>query len=301
MITVGLLGMALVAAGQGQAAPAAGVTHERHIEVQGKHRSYSFHLPKGHQPYALPPLVVGFHGFNTNGSVMESVNLLSATGDQYGFIVAYPNAAGAGGVLRRWNMQGDPNRPDDVAFVAAMLDDLARTVPYDARRVYLVGKSSGGSMAYRVASALPERIAAVASISGPLAADSTFHAGPAVSVLHFHGTNDRLVPIDGNWPGTPRALQTMTADETIGTWVALNNCPGAPAVGKIDADEHDRTSVEFRTYGPGRDGSEVIFCRIEGGGHTWPGGNPPPLLFGRVTREIWANDVIWQFFSRHSR
>jgi polyhydroxybutyrate depolymerase len=303
MITVGLLGMTLLAAGHGHGHEpmVAGKTYERHLHVEGKHRSYSFHLPTNYRAEVLPPVVVGFHGFNTNGSVMEVVNQLSASSDRYGFIVVYPNASVVAGFVRRWNMQGDADKPNDVAFVAAVLDDLARNVAYDARRVYAVGKSTGGSMAYRVASEMPERIAAVASISGPLA-NPAFRPGPAVSILHFHGTNDNLVPIEGNWPGTPRAMRSIPVDETIRTWIALNGCHGTPAVRRIDADEHDRTSVEFRIYGPGRDGSEVVFCRIEGGGHTWPGGNPPiPLLFGRVTREIWANDVIWEFFSRHSR
>lgn len=301
MIIVGLLGAVLVASGHGQGPLVPGKTYERHLEVGGKQRTYTFHLPTCYRPDLLAPVVMGFHGFNTSGSVMEVVNKLSESGDQYGFIAVYPNAAMTSGFVRRWNMQGDPDKPDDVAFVAAVLDDLARTVPYDVRRVYAVGKSSGGSMAYRAASEMPERFAAVASVSGPLA-NETFRPGPAVSVLHFHGTRDNLVPIDGNWPGTPRALRSMNVEQSIRTWVAINGCLDQPVVQHLDAKKCDGTSVEIHSYGPGRDNSEVIFCRIEGGGHTWPGGNPPvPFVFGRVTRELWANDVIWEFFSRHTR
>ena len=57
-----------------------------------------------------------------------------------------------------------------------------------------------------------------------------------------------------------------------------------------------------RTYGKGRDDSEVILYTIKGGGHAWPGGvkgkwkgAPEP------TREISATDLMWEFFERHPK
>ena len=61
----------------------------------------------------------------------------------------------------------------------------------------------------------------------------------------------------------------------------------------------DGTSVQRKTYGPGRDGSEVILYTIEGGGHTWPGREPPIPFLGKSTRDISANDLIWDFFQKH--
>jgi len=44
--------------------------------------------------------------------------------------------------------------------------------------------------------------------------------------------------------------------------------------------------------------SKVVLYRIEGGGHTWPGGLQylPVRLVGRTTRDINGCDEIWEFF-----
>jgi polyhydroxybutyrate depolymerase len=38
---------------------------------------------------------------------------------------------------------------------------------------------------------------------------------------------------------------------------------------------------------------------IEGGGHTWPGREPRLASLGKTTRDISANDLMWDFFQRH--
>jgi polyhydroxybutyrate depolymerase len=64
---------------------------------------------------------------------------------------------------------------------------------------------------------------------------------------------------------------------------------------KID----DGTTVQRKTYGPGKDGAEVILFVINGGGHTWPGREIGQRLLGKSTKNISANDLMWEFFKRH--
>jgi polyhydroxybutyrate depolymerase len=47
----------------------------------------------------------------------------------------------------------------------------------------------------------------------------------------------------------------------------------------------------------------VALATIKEGGHTWPGADPfnVGLPIGKTTRDIDANEAIWQFFSRHRR
>ena len=78
---------------------------------------------------------------------------------------------------------------DDVAFTRAVLDDLARVVNVDADRVFATGMSNGGIMAYRVASELSDRIAAIAPVGRPMGTETCSPNRP-VSVMHFHGTDD---------------------------------------------------------------------------------------------------------------
>ncbi len=47
----------------------------------------------------------------------------------------------------------------------------------------------------------------------------------------------------------------------------------------------------------------MVAYTIDGGGHTWPGGEQyaPELVVGETCRDFDANEVIWDFFSRHQR
>ena len=54
-----------------------------------------------------------------------------------------------------------------------------------------------------------------------------------------------------------------------------------------------------KTYGPGKAGAEVALWTIQGGGHPWPGRDPIVKFLGKSTRQISANDLLWEFFQRH--
>src|SRR5437870_11300289 len=44
--------------------------------------------------------------------------------------------------------------------------------------------------------------------------------------------------------------------------------------------EGDEMNVTRTTYGGGKDGAEVVLVVVEGGGHTWPGQQPPVGFIG---------------------
>ena len=38
--------------------------------------------------------------------------------------------------------------------------------------------------------------------------------------------------------------------------------------------DHDGQRTECRSYAPCKEGTDVVMCAVEGGGHSWPGGKP---------------------------
>lgn len=59
-----------------------------------------------------------------------------------------------------------------------------------------------------------------------------------------------------------------------------------PKVEKLPDKTDDGTSIERKTFAAGKSGAPVVFYEIDGGGHTWPGGNfQPEGLLGKTT---WA-------------
>lgn len=266
--------------------------HTRELEVDGRTRSYLVHVPE-RLPEGPVPVVLALHGAAMNGPLMAWFTGLHRKADEAGFVAVYPNGTGRGTFLV-WNAGGFWNaagRPDDVAFIAAVLDDLATVVPVDPRRVYACGLSNGGMMCYRLAAELPDRIAAVAPVAGALMVPEPAATGRPVPLIHFHGTRDTLVPYgDGGRlaGGAPSARR----------WASCSGCSEEPEEEQLTPPDADLPVTRER-WADGRDGAEVVLVTIDGGGHTWPGQRPPVWFIGRSTADISANDLIWEFFLRH--
>ena len=88
-------------------------------------------------------------------------------------------------------------------------------------------------------------------------------------------------------------------NETIRTWARIDGCPSKPTVTDLPDAAGDGTTVVRSVYGPGASGAEVILFAIQGGGHTWPGRPWPIPWLGKTTRNLSANDLMWEFFQRH--
>jgi len=276
--------------------------HERTLCVEGLRRSYLVYVPQAMDPAGRWPVVLAFHGAGANARQMLRLTGLNEKADHNRFVVVYPEGTGAG-PLKSFNGGGrggpmSDRDVDDVSFTAALLDDLASLIPLDSCRVFATGISNGGMMCHRLAAELPERIAAIAPVAGTLAVNPV-SLPRGVSVMHFHGRQDGIVPWDGPNLLTPRFLKFQSVDATIETWRRLNECPEGWLVSEYENISRDGTIVRRHASPPGRDGAEVVLLEIDGGGHTWPG-RPTLLLFlGKTTRDVSANDLMWIFFERH--
>ena len=77
------------------------------------------------------------------------------------------------------------------------------------------------------------------------------------------------------------------------------NLAGRETVYQLVSKDDDETKVTRKTYGKGKEGSEVVLVVIEGGGHTWPGRKPPVSFMGKSATNVSANDLMWEFFEKH--
>lgn len=273
--------------------------HIREFPFDGLVRSYLVHIPPSYNAKNQTPVVLVFHSAMMNGSMMARFCGLSEKADQAGFVVVYANGTGTTPFFLYWDAGGVRGRvADDVGYVRNLLDDLAIVVHVDPRRVFAAGMSNGAMMCYRLAAELSDRIAAIAPVAGTMAIDQC-HPHRPVSVLHFHGTQDGLVLYGGPDERTPKNLKFHSVDETIRNWVKVDGCPETPLIANLQDRADDGTRVRRQRYGPGKEGSEVVLYIIDGGGHTWPGRDPRVRFLGKSTRDVSANDLIWDFFQRH--
>lgn len=302
MQTTALL-LVMLASAFGQLGPG---DHTRSVGCDGRTRSYIVHLPPAYDGSEPLPVVLAFHGGGSNAEQMARFSGLNHKADQAGFIAVYPNGTGRFERMLTWNAgnccgYAMRNNVDDVGFVRALLDDLAGAAKIDDHRVYATGMSNGAIISYRLASELSDRIAAIAPVAGPMGTETCIPTRP-VPVMHFHGTDDEFAAFHGG-PGPKSISRTdfYSVEHSIQAWVKANGCPAEPTITEEPDKADDGTTVTRKTYGPGRAGSEVILFVIEGGGHTWPGREPRIQRLGKSTRDISANDLMWEFFQKHPR
>jgi polyhydroxybutyrate depolymerase len=277
--------------------------HTRSLTVGGLKRTYLVHVPPKYDPKSPTPVVLIFHGGGGNAEQMARHCGMNEKSDEVGFIAVYPSGTGRlekvltfnGGNCCGYAMN---QNIDDVEFTREVLDDLAESVNIDPKRVYATGMSNGAIMAYRLASELSDRIAAIAPVAGPMGTDTCSPKHP-VPVIHFHGTADENAPFKGGKGKGVSGTDFYSVENSIKAWVKANGCEDMPVVTKLPDKADDGMTVQKKVYGNGKNGAEVVLIEIEGGGHTWPGREPNFRVLGKSTKDISANDLMWEFFQKH--
>jgi polyhydroxybutyrate depolymerase len=260
--------------------------------VHGADRSYLVHVPAAYNGVRPLPVVVTFHGFGASAGAQLALSGFAAVADRNGFAVVAPESRGPG-----WDFLRPPSRPgSDAAFVIAVLDDLRSVARVDSGRVYATGISNGAAVVFALACANVGGFAAYGTVAGAFYSPLCDRAPPQ-PIVYFHGTADRLVPIGG---GRVFGVLVAPAGQTMARWAAHNGCRAEPRRSEIASD------VTLLTYDGGRDGADVHYYVIAGGGHSWPGapagiGLVTDRFLGHTTGSISASQIMWDYFARRSR
>jgi polyhydroxybutyrate depolymerase len=259
----------------------------------GNNRSYIVHLPPGYTSSNSYPLVFNFHGYTSTGAQQQAYTLMDQVADTAGFIVVYPN-----GIGNAWNvgfgMGAYFTGVDDVGFVNALLDTMIANYNIDITAVYATGMSNGGYLSNRLACELPNRIAAIASVTGPMTDSTRAYCNPGrnVPAMHIHGTTDPIVNYNGG-------VQSISVAELINFWSTNDECPLTSAdIPYPNINTGDNCTATRKNYIPCTDEAEVVLIEITNGGHTWPGASVDIMMYGNTNRDFFASGEIWNFFKK---
>lgn len=278
---------------------------EAKLLVDGRERTYFEYIPA--QLPTLAPLLVVLHGSVMNGAQMRITTgfEFDQMADSKGFVVFYPS-----GYRGHWNdcrklpnFSAKREQIDDMGFIRALVRQAKEQYHIDPHRVYLVGYSNGGHMAFRVRAEAPQLVAgvAVAAASPTIAEDSVCNPrGEKSPVLMVNGTSDMLNAYDGGerllWGIAPRG-RVMSSVEAAAWFAERNGITATPVEESLpDLDEDDSTRVVRRSWSLDKYPPVVLYT-VEGGGHVIPqSAYRFPRMYGRTTGDLDFPTTVVGFF-----
>src|SRR5215472_12753888 len=190
------------------------------IRSGGLVRTFIVHLAPsdGNQPQ---PLVINYHGYDNTALRTAQHTGMGAEADRAGFILVFPQAVDS---PPSWNAGigafGPTGSADDVQFTRDLISYFEHNYCVDAHRIYVTGYSLGGGMAYRIACALSNQIAAFATVAGAFyRIPGGCNPSRAIPLLEIHGQADQFAPYDGNSSIGMASVQTY-----LNFWLAHDKC-----------------------------------------------------------------------------
>lgn len=250
------------------------------VEVDGKPRRALAWVPRRDGPWDV---AVVLHEYRSDPRRQLAYSGWVPHGPTEGILTVAPD-----GRSSTWNAgsccgRAHTKRMDDVAFLDAVVAKLAAS-GCATDRVVATGIGNGGMMAEHWAwhSEVPR---AVVSVGGALQVTDGGRSRP-VPVLHYHGTADAFLPLDGS-PGRLSAGESNRHTTPVGVshqaWARRNGASGPP-----------------RTFGegalaclerPGR--APTVLCLIDGAHDTWPGAADATLAIDHPLAEATAGGWSW--------
>jgi polyhydroxybutyrate depolymerase len=172
------------------------------MKIDGRDRTFTIHVPPGYDPAKPMPLMVLDHGLSQTGESIEQMIGSNAVADKKGFIVVYPDSVNWFDIpdLRTWDTGNGLVLPGehsgDIQFMDSVINTAKDQLNVDPMRVFMVGHSNGGMMAYATAGALSGELAGVGILSSAMSGNEPQPKEP-LSMFNVHGTADAIIPIGG--------------------------------------------------------------------------------------------------------
>ena len=174
-----------------------------YLTVEGKTtRQYFLVAPDSYDPATPLPILIGLHGINGSPASFRDQFLFGALASEYKYVGIFP--LGWGDEVNSnptWNsgsccLSAMVANINDVEFIQAIIQEVNKNYFVDESRIWAVGFSAGGMMAYKLACDLASVVTAIGVVSGTLMQDPCSPVAP-VSIIHLHGDLDDAIPLLG--------------------------------------------------------------------------------------------------------
>jgi len=260
--------------------------------IEKNYRTFHFVAPKPVHKGAS--LIFILHGSGGNGmKMMEHTSRLQQEIKNENVIAVYPD-----GYKNFWNecrkaAPSDANveNIDENSFFNSMIEYFTRNYKINKQKVFAIGTSGGGHMAYKLALTEPGRFKAVTAIVANLPDTNNIDCigtNKPISIMIINGTKDEINPYNGG----PVILgsnfnmgNVRSTDRTFQYWASLAGYKGDPVKEALaDTDPSDGKTIERYTYKK-KNKPEIVLLKVINGTHGYP-------------NDIDVHVEAWKFFKR---
>jgi polyhydroxybutyrate depolymerase len=247
------------------------------VLIEGHYRTFHFIPPQ--QTGQSPSLVFILHGSGGTGKgMMRGAAKLEASAKSENLLLVYPD-----GYKNFWNecrkaanSAANTENINENAFFDAMIKSFRQKYGINERRVFAIGTSGGGHMAYKLALTMPNQFKAITAIVANLPDTNNLDCPEGkipVAVMIVNGTKDSTNPYQGGLVvlgNNYNMGRVRSTDRTFHYWATLAGYQGKPVREDLpDRDPADGKTIErYRYQKKGK--PEVVLLKVIGGQHDYP-------------------------------
>jgi len=231
-------------------------------------RTYYLRIPSQYSAATSVPLLLALHSRTMNANTIFADSQILSSAESLNFIVA-----GLNGSIHEdassWNAgncctNATTYEENDLLFASTVIDFVSSKYTVDKSRIWAMGHSNGGMMAYRLACDLSDKITAIAVVTGVLVDDTCNPAKP-VSTLHIHGNLDPTIPFHGGGK-----FETPSIFHSVQEMANKNSCTGSP--------KESSDAIEERYTWNCANGVETQLVNYQENSHAWEAGYTGEIL-----------------------
>ena len=295
--------MAVLSAGEPKAASAeitAPGNHEALLKVGSLQRDYWIHVPVKYSKADATPLLIVLPYGGGRLPFQDDYTHFMPLSDEHGFIMVTAESSKECGIWACY-MNCDPKLEpkgsmvgkakawaDESAYFRAVIDDVEKNFNIDKNRIFIVGSSGGGLMAYRLSVLIADRITGAGIACGNFVWRNEYYQTPIptparpVSIIAFHGDADKNVSYGHSANAN---ITVWSAHESAGFWSKNNGCNSEPEKETVASSRVHNAKVESETWPAPKGGATVALYTKIGGGHEYPS---------------YASAIMWDFFTKEA-
>ena len=244
--------------------------------IEGHFRTFHFNQP------AVPTkdfsLVFVLHGSGGSGpQMMQRVTSYHCISDSEKMIAVYPT-----GYKNFWNecrkiapSAANVEQINEEAFFKGMIEYFIKRYGVNKKKVFVVGTSGGGHMAFKLGLTMPDDLRGITAIIANLPAPENLDCPESlkpVNVMIVNGTADKTNPYEGGEVilGSGNFGKVRSTAETFSYWAKLAGYTQTPQKTLLeDVNPNDGKTIEqFSLQGKKK---QVVLLKVIGGKHDYPG------------------------------